>query len=246
MIACQWTTAMSMDDSMSGDSSMSSSMDDCEAKAAPTNDMGYIPAATAIEWANVEDMPEECGGIFWNSDGTVLGSYTQVPDSCCDVNAGAEVLVSLTEAWPAYDNCFVLDPNGDMSVYGTWAGGCSNDGEFFYGEKCGGSDFGPFAESAYGACTQPEEYCSCIGTVETMTPGCFSIATIIPPAELQEEGFVQNAVFLQVDGCITSQPTEPNSMSMDYSMSKDDSMSMDYSMSKDDSMSKDYSMSKER
>ena len=110
-------------------------------------------------------------------------------------------LSPLTELWPQTDNCFTFDPVGDRSfIYGTWAGGCSDDGTFFYGEKCGGSDFGDWAEAAYGQCSQPEEYCHCIGTVETQTSGCFAIATIIPPPG------IQNAVFLQVDGCLLIEP----------------------------------------
>jgi len=174
---------------------------DCEAKPAPTNSIGYIPSAIVVEWVDVNEMPEECGPIFWNSDGTAEGSYAQVPDNCC---SDATVLAPLTDLWPQTDNCFVFDPVGDRSfIYGTWAGGCSDDGTFFYGEKCGGSDFGDWAEAAYGQCSQPEEYCHCIGTVETQAPGCFAIATIIPPPGQQ------NAVFLQVDGCLLIPDPEP-------------------------------------
>jgi len=152
-----------------------------------------------VQWADVNDMPEECNPIFWNSDGTEPGSYQRVPDECC---SGATPIAPLTDLWPENDNCFVFDPVGDRSfIYGTWAGGCSDDGQFFYGEKCGGSDFGDWAEAAYGQCSQPEELCSCIGYVETFEAGCFSIATIIPPP-----GPVQDAVFLQVDGCIIPEP----------------------------------------
>merc|ERR1712156_1045164 len=142
-------------------------------------------------------MPAACGNI-WNSDGSEREAYTKVPYVCCDVNAGAKMLVDLTTEWPDVDNCYVLDLLGDMSIHGTWAGGCSDDGTFFYGEKCGGSNFGPFQDTAYGSCTQPDEYCSCIGTVETKEAGCYTVAT----PTVSEDPTVQTAVFLKVDGCI--------------------------------------------
>ena len=79
-----------------------------------------------------------------------------------------------------------------------FAGGCSEDGEFFYGEQCGGSTFGPFAELGYGVCEQPEEVCNCNACVSTSEGGCFTVGT--PPGASEQ-------YFMKVNEAVCSPET---------------------------------------
>ena len=81
--------------------------------------------------------------------------------------------------------------------------GCFDDGTQFYGEKCGGSDFGALNEEAFGACGPSEEICACKLYTTTDSPGCFAIAT--------PELFAPAAVFWRADGCVApeTETTEP-------------------------------------
>ena len=75
----------------------------------------------------------------------------------------------------------------EISVY--LGGGCSSDGTFFYGEMCGGSNYGAFKTLSdgtplnLGVCDQPDNTCECNAYVQTKEPGCFTIGTPLNRAE---------------------------------------------------------------
>merc|ERR1712178_612580 len=88
---------------------------------------------------------------------------TKGPDECC---AGAEsVFTDLSTTFVDGLSCAgptTIAPGIDVYV----AGGCTDDGEMYYGEQCGGSTFGPFSQLTnadgtagaaigYGVCAQP-------------------------------------------------------------------------------------------
>ena len=74
----------------------------------------------------------------------------------------------------------------EISVY--LAGGCSSDGTFFYGEMCGGSNYGAFRKLSdgkqlnLGVCDQPDSLCECNAYVQTQEAGCFTIGTTLGAA----------------------------------------------------------------
>ena len=143
-----------------------------------------------------KSMPEECGPLFYGGNTEIF----RVPDKCCTADVGTEDWISLEE-FGSHDNidgCMSLDSFNDGSIQAILVNGCYDDGRQFYGEKCGGSEFGELTELAYGDCGPPNSWtrpysCSCNLFVESKTPGCFSIAT--PKAD------PQFAVFLRMDGC---------------------------------------------
>ena len=149
-----------------------------------------------------KNMPEECGPIFFSGNTDIF----QVPDKCCSAEVGAEDWIALEDfgTKDGIDGCMSLDPSKLMSqeegsIRAVLVNGCYDDGRQFYGEKCGGSEFGELNEIAYGNCGPPNSWtrpysCSCNLFIETKTPGCFSIAT--PDAD------PQFAVFLRMDGCL--------------------------------------------
>ena len=136
-------------------------------------------------------MPDECGPIFFDGNTDIF----QVPDKCCTAEVGAEDWIPLDEfgSYKGIDGCYALDPFQNGAITAVLVNGCYDDGTQFYGEKCGGSNFGAANELAYGDCGPAEDTCACKLYVESKSPGCFAIAT--PEAD------PQLAVFLKMEGC---------------------------------------------
>merc|ERR1712046_552837 len=109
-----------------------------------------------------------------------------VADSCC---TGADsVYLNLSSNFVNGTTCITPPIVPGITIY--IAGGCSDSGELYYGEQCGGSGDGPFSYLTHsngtqgqylgaGACAQPAEQCKCNAYVKTSTSGCYNIAT--PP-----------------------------------------------------------------
>merc|ERR1719499_1832350 len=97
---------------------------------------------------------------------------------CCD---GADVDYLETAEFFGDTTCVGPVPLAIYNIY--FAGGCSDEGKFFYGELCGGSDFGPFSflsdgtELGLGNCAQPSTTCDCLGYINTAQGGCYNAAT---------------------------------------------------------------------
>merc|ERR1719242_2597470 len=166
------------------DSSMGDSGDDdddtseeevCTAMPlAPPQRGNMVPDGDLLKYTDGSLTPEICGEPCFGSD-----CYTQVDDSC-----GAGELFTTTEDFFEESNCKgPVNLGEDLDIY--FAGGCTEEGKFFYGEMCGGSTFGSFNELANGIylgldpCNQPEETCVCNAYVYTETAGCFNVGT--PP-----------------------------------------------------------------
>ena len=98
-----------------------------------------------------------------------------------------------TDSYKGIDGCYALDPFQNGAITAVLVNGCYDDGTQFYGEKCGGSNFGAANELAYGDCGPAEDTCACKLYVESKSPGCFAIAT--------PEANPQLAVFLKMEGC---------------------------------------------
>merc|ERR1712032_738625 len=118
-----------------------------------------------------------------------------------------ETVFDLTNLF-AHTTCNGPWPLGEgIDIY--FAGGCSADGTFFYGEQCGGSTFGPFSHLSnhtylgYGACEQPDMLCECNAYVETSEGGCWNIGT--PPGSGAR-------YFLQVNDPVCMATEEPMEM----------------------------------
>ena len=132
----------------------------------PTNEGNLVPNGALIFYSDNTNVPMECGAPCFAYD-----CYNRVPDSCCD---GADQEWFTMEQWFSDMTC-VVEPYGPYLI--NFAGGCSEEGEFFYGEQCGGSTFGPFTEFGFPPCDQPDETCSCNAYVKTSEAGCFTVGT---------------------------------------------------------------------
>ena len=177
--------------------------DSCpETKPAPStvSKAGLIPRGKMMQIPDSSSMPEECGPIFFSGNTDIF----KVPDMCCTDAVGAEVLIPLDQ-FGSHDGivgCYALDPLRNGAVTAVLVSGCYDDGTQFYGEKCGGSNFGDASELAYGDCGPAEGSCACNQYVETKNPGCFAIATPLRSAFPQLD--TQSAVFLKTEGCAKS------------------------------------------
>ena len=152
---------------------------------------GLVSQGAMMRIPDASTMPVECGPIFFSGNTDIF----QVPNKCCTSQVGAEDWIPLDEfsSYEGIDGCFALDPFQNGAITAILVNGCYDDGTQFYGEKCGGSNFGAANELAYGDCGPAEEKCACKLYVESKTPGCFAIAT--------PESDPQSAVFLRMEGC---------------------------------------------
>merc|ERR1712226_284543 len=164
-----------------------------ETKPAPStvSKAGLVCQGSVMRIPDSKSMPEECGPIFFSGNTDIF----QVPDKCCTAEVGAKNWLPLDQfgSHDGIDGCYALDPFQNGEITAILVNGCYDDGTQFYGEKCGGSDFGEASELAYGDCGPAKGSCACNLYVESKTPGCFAIAT--PEAD------PQFAVFLKMDGC---------------------------------------------
>jgi len=177
----------------------------------PTNTKGLIPQGVGVLYANLTANPlptsVDCGKPCFAAD-----CYTKVPDECC---AGAEsVFTDLSTTFVDGLSCAgptTIAPGIDVYV----AGGCTDDGEMYYGEQCGGSTFGPFSQLTnadgtagaaigYGVCAQPAAKCNCNAVVKTKKAGCYNIGT--PPCA---PGSDCSRYFLKVPKTVCKAPTTP-------------------------------------
>ena len=164
-----------------------------ETKPAPStfSKAGLVSKGKVMRIPDSKDMPDECGPVFFSGNTDIF----QVPDKCCTAEVGAEDWLPL-ESFGEYkgiDGCYALDPFQNGAITAILVNGCYDDGTQFYGEKCGGSNFGEASELAYGDCGPTKGTCECNLYVESKSPGCFAIAT--PEAD------PQLAVFLKMEGC---------------------------------------------
>ena len=141
-------------------------------------------------------MPSECGPIYFNGNTAMF----QVPDLCCTAEAGALDWMPFKDfgSQDGIDGCKLVPFEAkQQNVTVFLVNGCYDDGTQFYGEKCGGTDFGVYHEDAYGDCgplSPKQGKCSCNLYVETKSPGCFAIASPESPG-------TQVAVFMKAEGC---------------------------------------------
>ena len=168
-----------------------------ETRPAPSivSKSGLISKGKVVRIPDSTKMPDTCGPVFFSGNTDIF----QVPDVCCTADAGAEDWLPLEDfgSHDGIDGCYALDPFKNGAITAILVNGCYDDGTQFYGEKCGGSDFGKFSEFAHGDCgpTSPKQgSCACNLYVDTKSPGCFAIAT--PEAD------PQFAVFVKMDGCV--------------------------------------------
>merc|ERR1719336_545249 len=149
---------------------------DAEPMAPYTNEGGLVPQGQLMFVPDASVLPESCGDYVFEPM-----TYEQVPDECCDAGV---VALNMPDVFTSESTCFFLPQvNTGTEIIDVYlAGGCSDDGDFFYGEQCGGSTYGPFSylsDGTYmglGACEQPGETCTCNGYVNTRTAGCFNVA----------------------------------------------------------------------
>ena len=136
-------------------------------------------------------MPEECGPVFFSGNTDIF----QVPDKCCTSEVGAEVWFDFDEfgSYKGIDGCFPLDPFENGAITAVLVNGCYDDGTQFYGEKCGGSNFGEASEVAYGDCGPAEGSCECKLYATSKRPACFHVAS--------PEVNPRPAVFAKMEGC---------------------------------------------
>ena len=132
-----------------------------------------------------------------------------MPDSCC---SGADIeALNTVDIFTTTDQCYPLEvqtDDGPITVY--LAGGCDPEGTFFYGEQCGGSQFGPFdhlsdgTELGLGVCDQPDQLCNCNAYVSTQEAGCYNVGT--PPGA--------ERYFMRVNEAVCTEPVG-NVLSLD-------------------------------
>ena len=144
-------------------------------------------------------MPSSCGPIFFCGNTAMF----RVPDLCCTEEAGALPFLPFGDfgSHDGIDGCkkFPFEAKvQNVTVF--LVNGCYDDGTQFYGEKCGGTDFGVYQEDAYGDCgplSPKQGQCICNQYLETKTPGCFAVAS-------PETADSQIAVFVKAEGCAKS------------------------------------------
>jgi len=150
-------------------------------------------------------LPDDCLPTFFSGNTDIF----QVADHCCTAEVGSSEWIPFDTfssggkvgdaVWTAVsgiEGCMALDPQGPGGPHAVIVNGCYDDGTQFYGEKCGGSIFGPFSSFAYGACGEAAESCGCKHYMKSASTGCYAIAAP-PPAD----GAVQAAVFAKFEGC---------------------------------------------
>ena len=139
-------------------------------------------------------MLDQCGPVFFSGNTEIF----RVRDVCCTASVGAEDFLNFKDfgSHDGIEGCSAVGQSIGLPITAVLANGCYDDGTQFYGEKCGGSDFGEDNVLAHGDCgpTSPKQgSCACNLYVETKSPGCFAIAT---PNSVKPK-----AVFLKLDGC---------------------------------------------
>ena len=140
-------------------------------------------------------MLAQCGPVFFSGNTEIF----KVPDICCTEDVGAEDFLAFEDfgSHDGVESCNAVGPAFGLPITAVLTHGCYDDGTQFYGEKCGGSDFGEDNELAHGDCgpTSPKQgSCACNLYVETKSPGCYAIAT---PSVLEPK-----AVFLKLESCV--------------------------------------------
>merc|ERR1719433_769164 len=191
----------------------------CEERPAPSlvteNDL--VSKGMMMRIPDAKDMPDYCGKIWFSGDQEIF----EVDPRCCTAEVGAEPWIDLEDFskgpegnFEGIDGCYALDPFQNGLIQAILVNGCYDNGNQYYGEKCGGSRFGDFTDFAVGECGESKATCACRHFVESAKPGCFSIAT--PQAE------PQLAVFLKMEGCVapgessSESGDEPDLLSMTY------------------------------
>ena len=157
---------------------------ECEAVSLspPTDGGDMVPDGALVFYTDASNVDTNvCGEPCFSET-----CYKQVPMECCD-NADSQFF-SMDSFFKEGNTCSgPINVTKDLTVY--LAGGCSADGTFFYGEMCGGSNFGAFKELSdgtplnLGVCNQPETICECNAYVQTKTAGCFTVGTPLGAAE---------------------------------------------------------------
>merc|ERR1719461_274636 len=196
---------------------------ECKAmpKSPPKDGGKLVPDGELKYFSDATNVPTECGAPCFGAD-----CYKTVPMSCCKQ---ADKSFLKTSDWFAEKTCLdkpLATENGDIMI--TFTGGCSAEGEFFYGEQCGGSEFGPFKKFADALgldlpCEQPKEKCECNAYVYTKEAGCFNVGT---PPGAKERYFmmVNDPVCVRKTVETTDMPVKPTDdpKSCDCGYSKED------------------------
>merc|ERR1719461_1308520 len=196
---------------------------ECKAmpKSPPKDGGKLVPDGELKYFSDATNVPTECGAPCFGAD-----CYKPVPMSCCKQ---ADKSFLKTSDWFAEKTCLdkpLATENGDIMI--TFTGGCSAEGEFFYGEQCGGSEFGPFKKFADALgldlpCEQPKEKCECNAYVYTKEAGCFNVGT---PPGAKERYFmmVNDPVCVRKTVETTDMPVKPTDdpKSCDCGYSKED------------------------
>jgi hypothetical protein len=196
---------------------------ECSAKPlSPPKDGGkLVPDGELKFFSDIEKVPTECGKPCFGAD-----CYKPVPMECCK---RADKSFLKTSDWFAEKTCLekpLATENGDIMI--TFTGGCSAEGKFFYGEQCGGSQFGPFKKFADALgldlpCEQPKEKCECNAYVYTEEAGCFNVGT--PPGATERYFMMVNdPVCKRKTAETTDAPVKPTEdpKSCDCGYSKED------------------------
>ena len=144
--------------------------------SAPSDGGDLVPSGELVFYSDASTVDTDmCGEPCFSET-----CYNEVPMECCD---GADSKFFAMEDYFSDGNTCAgpLPVTETINIY--LAGGCSAEGEFFYGEMCGGSEFGAFSflsdgtELGYGPCVQPDETCMCNAYVSTSEAGCFTVGT---------------------------------------------------------------------
>ena len=147
----------------------------------PTNQGDMVPDGALVFYTDARQVDTNvCGEPCFSEN-----CYGQVPMECCD--KADDQYFSMDALFTGKTCSGPVKVTDDLTVY--VAGGCSLDGTFFYGEMCGGSNFGAFKELSdgtplnLGVCNQPDTICKCNAYVQTQTAGCFTVGTPLGAAE---------------------------------------------------------------
>jgi len=168
-----------------------------ETRPAPStvSKKGMISKGKLVVIPDSAEMLDQCGPVFFSGNTKIF----RVPDVCCTASVGAEDFLNFKDfgSHDGIEGCSAVGPSIGLPITAVLANGCYDDGTQFYGEKCGGSDFGEDNVLAHGDCgpTSPKQgSCACNLYVETKSPGCFAIGT---PNSVKPK-----AVFLRLEGCV--------------------------------------------
>ena len=153
---------------------------------------GLISKGKVMRILDSSTMPDECGPVFFSGNTEIF----QVPDKCCTAVVGAEDWVPFDQfgSYDGINGCYALDPFENGAITAVLVNGCYDDGTQFYGEKCGGSNFGDASAVVYGDCGPANKSCECKLYKASRKPGCFVIAS--------PEVNPRPAVFAKFEGCV--------------------------------------------